>query len=65
MENIGTQTGTSEAKCSNRKQEIQERLLGTAGMIEAIDTSLKENVRFKKLQKPNFQKIWNTMKNKN
>lgn len=47
MNNLGTQTGTSEVSLTNRIQESKERLSGLEDTIEEMDTFIKENVKSK------------------
>lgn len=42
MKNLGTRTGKSEAILTNRKQETDERMLGTENKIEEMNTSVRK-----------------------
>lgn len=48
-ENLGRQTGTTEAKFSIRLHEIEERISGIDYMTEEIDKPVKENTKSKNL----------------
>lgn len=47
--NLGTKTGTTEARFPNRISEIEEEISDTEDTIKQLDTSLKENVKSTKL----------------
>jgi hypothetical protein len=49
----------------NRIQEIEERISGAEDSIENIDTTIKENVKCKKLLTQNIQEIQDTMRRPN
>lgn len=49
VENVGTQTGTSEVSLTNRTQEMEERIPGIEDTIKEKDTLVKENVKLKEL----------------
>jgi hypothetical protein len=42
IENRGKKSGAIDASLTNRIQEIEERLSGAEGIIENIDTTIKE-----------------------
>jgi Tfp pilus assembly pilus retraction ATPase PilT len=46
--NPGKRKATTNASVINRIQEIEERISGIEDKIEEIDTSVKQNVKFKK-----------------
>jgi hypothetical protein len=46
---------------TNRIQDIEERISGAEETIENIDTTAKENAKFKKLLTKNIHKIQDTM----
>jgi hypothetical protein len=48
MENLGNQTATTDASIINRLQEIEESISIVKGMIEEIDTYVKESIKSKK-----------------
>jgi uncharacterized coiled-coil protein SlyX len=62
IENLGKKSGVIDANITNRIQEIEERLSGTEGTIENIDTTVKENAKCKKLPTQNIQEIQDTMR---
>jgi hypothetical protein len=49
MENLEKRTETTYAKVTNRKQAMEERISGIEDTIEEINTSVKENVKTKKI----------------
>jgi hypothetical protein len=50
MENLGKRSGVTYA--SNSIQEIEERISGVEDTIEDIDTTVKENSKYKKTPNP-------------
>lgn len=46
MKNNETRTETSEKSVTYRKQKREESISGTVDMIEEINTSVKENVKY-------------------
>jgi hypothetical protein len=65
MENIGKRTGFTNTSITNRIQEMEERISGIEDTLEDSDTSVKENVKYKKFLTQNNQKIWDTMQKPN
>jgi hypothetical protein len=65
MEILGKRTGVTDVSVSNRIQEIGERLSGREDTIEDIDTTVKENIKSKKLLNQNIQEIQDTMRRPN
>ena len=55
IETLGKKPGTTDASISNRIQKIEKRFSGAEDTIENIDTTFKENAKFKNLQTPNIQ----------
>ena len=49
IETLGKESGTIDASINNRIQEIEERISGAEDIIGNIDTTVKENVKCKKL----------------
>ena len=47
MENLGKQTGTTDASITNRIQEMEERISGIEDMLEEINSLVKGNVESK------------------
>jgi uncharacterized coiled-coil protein SlyX len=45
----------------NRIQEIEEKISGAEDTIENIDTTVKENAKYKKILTQNIQEIQDTM----
>jgi chaperonin cofactor prefoldin len=48
---LGKKSGAIDASITNRTQEIEERISDTEYSIENIDTTIKENVKCKKIPK--------------
>ena len=48
IENIGNQTGITDASITNRIQEMEVRIWGVVDTVEETDTLVKENVKSKK-----------------
>jgi predicted nuclease with TOPRIM domain len=65
MENLGKRSGITEVSITNRIQEIEEIISGVEGIVEEIDTTVKENSKHKKLLIQIIQEIQDTMKNLN
>ena len=66
IENLGKKTsGVIDASITNRIQEIKERISGAEDTIENIDTTIKENVKCKKILTQNIQEIQDTMRRPN
>jgi chromosome segregation ATPase len=59
-ENLGKKSGAINASITNRIQEMEERNSGAEDAIENIDTTIKENVKCKKILTQNIQKIQDT-----
>ena len=57
IETLGNKSGTIDASISNRIQEMEERISGAEDSIENIDTTIKENAKFKKIVTENNQEI--------
>jgi len=49
--------GVIHVRITKRIQEIEERFSGTEDTIECIDTTVKENAKWKKLLTQNIQEI--------
>jgi hypothetical protein len=60
IENLRKRSRVIDASNTNRMQEIEERISGAKDTIENIDTTVKENVKFKKLQTQSIQEIQDT-----
>jgi hypothetical protein len=65
LENLGERSGVIDASITNRTQEIEERNSGAEDTIENIDTTVKENAKWKKLLTQNTQEIQDTMRRPN
>ena len=64
IENLGKRSDITDANINNRIQETEKRISGVEYTIEDIDTTLKENTKYKKLTQ-NIQEIKDTMKRPN
>jgi hypothetical protein len=65
IENLKKRSGVIDASITNRIQKIEERISGAEDIIENIETTVKENVKCKKLLTQNIQKIQDTMRKPN
>jgi chromosome segregation ATPase len=52
IENLGKRSGVTDARITNRKKEIEERISGAEDIIENIDTTVKENAKMQKAPNP-------------
>ena len=57
IETLGKKSGTIDAGISNRIQEMEEKISGTEDSIGAMDTTIKENKKCKKILTQNIQEI--------
>ena len=57
IETRGNKSGSIDVSISNRIQEIEERISGAEDSIENKDTTIKENVKCKKMLTQNTQEI--------
>ena len=62
MKNLGKRSWATDANITNRIQETKEKISGIEDTINVIDTTCKENEKFKKVLTPNIQKIQKAMK---
>ena len=65
IEILGKKSGTIDVNISNRIQEMEERISGAEDSIGTMDTTIKENVKCKKIINQNIQEIQNTMRRPN
>jgi hypothetical protein len=65
IENLGKRSGVIDASITKGIQEIEERISGAEDTIEHIDTTVKENAKFKKILIQNIQEIQDTMRRPN
>jgi predicted nucleic acid-binding Zn-ribbon protein len=49
IETLRKQSGTIDARFSNRIQEMEERMSGAEDSIENMGTTIKENAKYKKI----------------
>jgi len=54
IENLGKRSGVIDTSITNRTQGTEERISGAQDTIENIDTTVKENAKYKKLLTPNL-----------
>jgi uncharacterized coiled-coil protein SlyX len=62
IENLGKGSGAIDASITNRIKKIEERMSGAEDTIENIDTTIKENVKCKKILTPKIQEIEDTIR---
>jgi predicted nucleic acid-binding Zn-ribbon protein len=55
IKHLEKRSGVIDASITNRIQKIEKRFSGAEDTIENIDTTFKENAKFKNLQTPNIQ----------
>ena len=65
IENLGKKSGAIDASITNRIQDIEERISGAEDSIENIVTTVKENVKCKKILTQNIQEMQDTMRRSN
>ena len=65
IETLQKKSGTIDASISNRIQEMEERISGAKDSIENIGTTIKENIKLKKILTQNIQEIQDTMRRPN
>jgi uncharacterized coiled-coil protein SlyX len=61
----GDNHGVRKSSFTKRIQEMEERLSGAEDTIENIDTTVRENAKYKKLLTQNIQEIQDTMRRPN
>jgi hypothetical protein len=57
IENLGKRSGVTDVSITNRRQEIEERISGTEDTIENIDTTIKENAKYKNILTLDFYPV--------
>jgi hypothetical protein len=65
IETQGKKSGIIDVSISNRIQEMEERISGAEDSIENIGTTIKENVKSKKILIQNIQEIQDKMRRPN
>ena len=65
IENLGKKLGAIDASITNIIQEMKERISGAEDTIENIDTTVKENAKYKNILTQNIQEIQDTMRRPN
>jgi chromosome segregation ATPase len=65
IENLGKKLGAIDASITNIIQEMEERISGAEDTIENIDTTVKENAKYKNILTQNIQEIQDTMRRPN
>jgi cell division protein FtsL len=61
IKTLGEKLGTIDVSINSRIQEMEERISGAEDSIENMDTTIKENVKCKKILAQNVQEIQDTM----
>jgi DNA-binding FrmR family transcriptional regulator len=65
IEKLEKRSGVILTNKTSRIKEIEERISGAENTIEAIDTTVKENAKCKKILTQNIQEIQDTMRKSN
>jgi len=65
IKNLGKRSEVIDASITNRIQEIEGRISGAEDTIENFHTTIKDNVKFKKLLTQHIQDTQDTMKRSN
>uniref|UniRef100_A0ABK0LEJ4 Nucleic acid binding protein n=1 Tax=Rattus norvegicus TaxID=10116 RepID=A0ABK0LEJ4_RAT len=65
IKNQRKRQGAVDTSFTNRIQEMEERISGAEGSIEIIDSTVKDNVKRKKLLVQNIQEIQDSMRRSN
>jgi uncharacterized coiled-coil protein SlyX len=65
IENLEKRSGVIDISITNRLQEIEERISGAEDTIENINTTVKENVKCKRLSIQNIQEVQDTRRRPN
>ena len=65
MEHLGKRSGKTGVSFTNRMQQIEERISSVEDTLEDIETTVKENSRYRKLLAHNIQEMQDTMKRPN
>ena len=65
LENLGKRSGVIYASITNRIQEMEKRISGAEDTIENMKTTIKENVKCKKILTQYNQEIEDTMRRRN
>jgi chromosome segregation ATPase len=62
---LGKKMGIIDASITKRIQEMKERISDAEDSIENMDTTIKENAKWKKILTQNIQEIQDTMRSPN
>jgi hypothetical protein len=65
MEMLGKRSVVIDTSITNRIQEMEGRISGADNTIENIDTTVKENAKYRVLITPNIQEMQDTMRKPN
>jgi hypothetical protein len=65
IEILGKKSGMIDGRISKRIKEMEERISGAEDSIENMDTTIKENAKYKKILNQNIQEIQDTMRRQN
>jgi hypothetical protein len=58
IEKLGKRPGVIDASITNRIQEIKERFSSAEDTIEYMDTTIKENAKYKMILTENRDIVW-------
>jgi chromosome segregation ATPase len=65
IEVLGNKSGTIKGSISNRIEETEERISSAEDSIHNMDTTIKENGKYKKILTQNIQEIQDTIRRPN
>ena len=65
IEILGKKSGMIDGRISKRIKEMEERISGAEDSIENMDTTIKENAKYKKTLTQNIQEIQDTTRRPN
>jgi chromosome segregation ATPase len=65
IETLGKKSETIDVSIRNRIQKMEERISRAEDSIENMDTTIKENAKFKKILTQNIKEIQDTMRRPN
>jgi hypothetical protein len=65
IETLGEKSGTIDASISNRIEEMEERISGAKDSRGNMNTTIKENAKYKKILTQNTQEVQDTMRRSN
>jgi cell division protein FtsL len=65
IESLGKKSGTIDASIRKGIQDMEEGISDADDSIDNVDTTIKENAKYKKILTQNIQEIQNTMRRPN